>query len=353
MNILNLSLISVLGFLQLASTVLSTDTTPFPSTSPVCASYESIDFSLLGIRHPEPSLLTDGLHELEKHSEDLREYAVASGELQIFVAVSQGAFPGTRWVRVMARELEKFTVDLRKAADGVRDVMFDLERFLSVYDFQFTTFRFLVAHLLCSPNSSSAQNDQASIVRQLDLGYAIAKGSFRSRITFGRFVPSFPVVVHKSLANLHGRIYDHIKDTTFSVKGVKTLILACKEDADVIAGIVAKEGLSHMIQVDSSRAQRLSSLALAPLLFVLHGSFGGDQSQGHLKKIGEHIELLLEDIDAVTSDVLAYLDRVHLALDRALLDCFSVCYPGGMDGDEFGVGEMQLADSGVVTALVA
>ncbi len=106
--------------------------------SPICASYDSINLTVLDFRRPEYTLLSSTSQDLLDWGEELRKDATAATELQTQLVLASEIGVITLQVDGIGGGLGRFSVNLQNTADGARDVSLELERFLKKY----------VAHLL-------------------------------------------------------------------------------------------------------------------------------------------------------------------------------------------------------------
>ncbi len=112
-----------------APNVLSTQLSfPFTSSTCQCASdrVRTFDDSLLCFRELR---FTDNLADPNNHIDDLRQFAIASRDLQSFILESHLHSHDLDMITsAIINELERFTTDLYNAAAGVQEVVSMLNR---------------------------------------------------------------------------------------------------------------------------------------------------------------------------------------------------------------------------------
>lgn len=108
-------------------------TMSFTSNSPLCAPYATINFTVLDLRSPGYTKLSNTSHNLLERSEELRLDAIATSEIrsQVILAHARGAINIP--VEDIAGKLDTFTADLRRTSEGARRVSFEMRSFLDKF----------------------------------------------------------------------------------------------------------------------------------------------------------------------------------------------------------------------------
>lgn len=86
---------------------------------------------MLDLHRPEFAQLSSSSQNMIDWSDDLREDAIASSELRTQVVLASQIGESIHSADIIVRRLGNFTVNLRTAAEGMRDVGIELNRFLS------------------------------------------------------------------------------------------------------------------------------------------------------------------------------------------------------------------------------
>lgn len=144
------------------------------------------------------------------------------------------------------------------------------------------------------------------------MAHSFAKNSFLSRVTFGLLVPNYAAEVAKLFSQTHEATYTKIKNAITLVERMKTLLLVCQADADVLTHIIAMEILQLKDEYDAHDARGV----FAQLHNMLSDALNSRSSALELETREEH----LDDIKDVTKDALEDMEQLLIVLNDALAE---------------------------------